>query len=221
MISNEKCNLAVVLPAFNEAETISCVIEKVIDYGTPIVVDDGSSDNTSQISILTNAILIRHEVNRGYDAALETGIKKAIESGFKYAITIDADGQHDITAIDLIYDQLVQGADLVVGIRDKKQRFSELVFSILGNAIWKIRDPLCGLKGYSLAAVVKINNFNTYQSIGTELAIRLAISKANIKSVNVKTFSRQGESRFGNGIRANLKILKALILSIYLLRSSD
>jgi glycosyltransferase involved in cell wall biosynthesis len=85
-----------VIPAFNEAETIAAVVDQakpLVDQ--VIVVDDGSDDDTIQRLQDSDTLLIRHEVNQGKAAALESGISEAISQGSEYIITLDGDGQHD------------------------------------------------------------------------------------------------------------------------------
>jgi len=190
---------AVVIPALNEARSISEVIAGISKYGTPIVVDDGSTDDTAKTAERSGAIVIKHAVNRGYDKALESGLFKAIELGFVYAITLDADGQHFSQTLRAFKTELSNGADLVIGTRDRYQRFAESVFSCFGKALWGIADPLCGMKGYKLSHLAELGYFDSYHSIGTEFAIRCVNSKLNIRYVPVPTLNSAGSSRFGSG----------------------
>ena len=89
-----RCNLAIIVPALNEEKTIENVITRIKEKGTVIVINDGSSDRTSEIAENSGAIVINHSFNKGYDEALNTGFKYAYESGFEYVITFDADEQH-------------------------------------------------------------------------------------------------------------------------------
>ena len=73
---------AIVIPAFNEADSIGDVVAAVSAYGTPIVVDDGSSDDTGLLASKAGAVVVRQEVNDGYDAALSRGFDKADEMLF-------------------------------------------------------------------------------------------------------------------------------------------
>ena len=84
--------LSIVIPALNEAETISQVISEVKRYGNPIVVDDGSTDKTAAISSLAGALVVKHKTNKGYEEALNSGFRKAAELGSTVIMTLDADG---------------------------------------------------------------------------------------------------------------------------------
>ena len=73
--------VAIVIPAYNEANTIRQVIRSISDYGVVIVVNDASEDNTGFVAAKAGAIVINHEVNHGYDKALESGFMRADELG--------------------------------------------------------------------------------------------------------------------------------------------
>jgi glycosyltransferase involved in cell wall biosynthesis len=209
-IVNQRGNLAIVIPALNEAETIGTVVTAVAEYGVAIVVDDGSTDGTGTIAADFGAIVVRHPINRGYDQSLAHGLQVAIEKDFEFAITLDADGQHKAELIDSLLESLLSGSDLVVGCRDIRQRFSEVVFAWLAKLAWKVDDPLCGIKGYKLSSLRKVQPLRTYDSVGTELAILASRSGWRIAQFPIITKPRIGVSRFGGGIKANWKILKAL-----------
>jgi len=206
--------LAAVIPAFNEARSIEAVVRQVRLRAFAIVVDDGSTDDTAALARAAGAHVVSHLSNRGYDAALETGLRTARALGCTYAVTMDADGQHDPTLLDRFSAELVGGADLVVGHRDRRQRWSEALFCAIGRVVWGLHDPLCGMKGYRLGVLAKVDDLNTYASIGTELALRLIRSGVRITQPKIKTRQRDGVSRFGGGIKANLRISRALWIGL-------
>ena len=143
-----------VIPALNEAASIASVVSAALSYGQPIVVDDGSSDGTGELARAAGALVVTHEVNRGYDEALASGLSFAIKKGFDFAITLDADGQHQPYILGEFVAKLIGGADVVIGYRDRHQRFAEYVFSVIAQFFWGIADPLCGMKGYRLGFLV-------------------------------------------------------------------
>jgi glycosyltransferase involved in cell wall biosynthesis len=210
---------AAVIPAFNEAKSIAAVVEAVKQYALPIVVDDGSYDETARLANQAGAVVVSHTCNQGYDAALETGLFKAIELGCTFAITMDADGQHNPAGIEPFKAALIQGADLVVGVRDRHQRFSESIFAVVGKIRWGIPDPLCGMKGYRLIHLKHLGSFDTYKSIGTEFAIRCACSKLVMEMLPIKTYERLDASRFGSGLKSNYQIIRSCLLGLILGRS--
>lgn len=215
MRAGKETRFAAVLPAFNEANTIAGIVRGVAPFAIPIVVDDGSSDDTAVLAESAGAVVVRHPFNQGYDAALQSGLFKAIELGFEYAVTLDADGQHAPDILEAFKVELLSGADLVVGERDRHQRFAEMLFGLVGSLLWGMRDPLCGMKGYKLVHLKKVGVFDSYRSIGTEFALRCARSGMDVRCVPVPTRDRQGVSRFGAGLRPNLRILRALLLGLH------
>lgn len=207
-------SLVAVLPAFNEAGTISDVVDSLRAYGDVVVVDDGSTDDTGNLARSAGAMVLSHAVNRGYDQALQSGLLWAASQAYQYAITFDADGQHSASTISLFTHKLEAGADLVIGIRDRRQRWAETLFSFIAKMLWNIDDPLCGMKGYRLDLLRAEGQFDTYSSIGTEFCIRAARSGYLIHQVQVPTLLRIGSSRFGGGIRPNIRIMRAIALGI-------
>jgi polyprenyl-phospho-N-acetylgalactosaminyl synthase len=109
----------VVIAAFNEARVISRVIADVSRHGYHIVVvDDGSRDDTAQRAGEAGAIVVRHPVNLGQGAALQTGIEYALRQGAEYVVTFDADGQHRPQDIaELLAALAKHHADFALGSR--------------------------------------------------------------------------------------------------------
>lgn len=212
--------LALVIPALNESRTIEEVVAGASQFGRVIVVDDGSTDETGRIAENAGAIVVKHPSNRGYDRALASGLQKAIDAGYQYAITVDADGQHRSDTIRQIFARLSDGAELVVGNRDRHQRVSEVLFSCVSHVLWRIADPLCGVKGYKLERLRSVTPLWTYDSVGTELTLIGVRSGWRVDQIPVRTNVRRGPSRFGGGIRANWIIFKALVAGLFNRRRS-
>ena len=110
-----------IIPAFNEADRIATVLERVAAAGTGcqvVVVDDGSADDTAAIARRCGATVLHHPFNLGYGAALQTGYKYALENGADLVVQMDADGQHDAEAIRALMAAIHNDQfDLVVGSR--------------------------------------------------------------------------------------------------------
>jgi glycosyltransferase involved in cell wall biosynthesis len=125
----------VVIPAFNAARHIEEVVRetsKYIPLSRIIVVDDGSADATRERAARSGAVVLGHPVNRGKGVALHTGLLAAFDMGLDYAITMDADGQHDPREIPLfLQKELDTGADIIVGNRmaDRKDMPGDRVFA--------------------------------------------------------------------------------------------
>jgi glycosyltransferase involved in cell wall biosynthesis len=110
----------IVVPAFNEATVIGEVIadlRSVFDH--VVCVDDGSTDGTGEIALRAGAHLVRHPINMGQGAAIQTGVEYARKQpGAKVFATFDADGQHRIKDVAAMIDRLSAGdVDIVIGTR--------------------------------------------------------------------------------------------------------
>lgn len=212
----ERNRVAIIIPAFNEAATIALVASRVRKFGIPIVVDDGSCDGTGKIAEDAGATVIRIDVNSGYDAAIAVGFEYASMFNCEFAVTLDADGQHDPHLAKKFVQELKDGADVVVGRRNKLQRIGEYFFAWVGNILWGIRDPLCGAKGYRLETTYReLGHYSSYKSIGTELLIYSVRSRKKITEIEIETRLRIGKSRFGSGIKSNMMILYAICRGIF------
>ena len=89
-------HICAVIPTYNNGRTVADVVRGVLRNGLPvIVVDDGSTDETAQALEGLDIHLVRHPKNRGKGIALKTGFEEARHLGYKFALTIDADGQHN------------------------------------------------------------------------------------------------------------------------------
>lgn len=112
-------NVVAVVPAFNEERTVAAVVRGLLDAGIPAcVVDDGSSDGTSERARGAGATVLQLPINLGVGGALRCGFRWAVDAGFDVAVQVDADGQHDPAQVRLLLDQLeAQGAQMAVGSR--------------------------------------------------------------------------------------------------------
>ncbi|CAG1022298.1 Undecaprenyl-phosphate mannosyltransferase [Methylococcales bacterium] len=100
MNSVDKSKIYVVIAAYNEGEVIANTITNVHKYfDNVVVVDDCSADATSEKAYAVGAHVLRHPINLGQGAALQTGIEYAVEHRAEYIVTFDADGQHNAAEI--------------------------------------------------------------------------------------------------------------------------
>ena len=109
----------VVIAAYNEARVIAAVIGDLLRAGyRVVVVDDGSRDATARIAAQAGAAVVKHPINLGQGAGLQTGIEYALREGADFVVTFDGDGQHRVSDIAGLVDALhAQRADFVLGSR--------------------------------------------------------------------------------------------------------
>jgi glycosyltransferase involved in cell wall biosynthesis len=210
LLALERHRIAIIIPALNEAGTIVAIVSGAARYGVPIVVDDGSRDGTGARAAAAGAEVVTHASNRGYDQAINSGFAHASTLGCEYVLTVDADGQHEPEILESFVRALDDGADVVVGIRDRRARLAESVFAWVTAIRWGIRDPLCGVKAYRIDVWRELGHFDSYESIGTELTIFAAANRKQLAQLSVKVGDRQGATRFGGGFSANWRIFRAL-----------
>ena len=152
----------ILIPTYNNAGTIAGVVRRALAQGlSVIVVDDGSTDGTSAALAGLDATVLRQDPNRGKGIALRTGLRAARERGFRYAVTLDADGQHypeDVPAL------LAAGGPrtLVVGSRNLSadgmpsgntfaNKFSNFWFAL--QTLHRLPDTQTGFRLYPLESL--------------------------------------------------------------------
>lgn len=214
----DRHRIVILIPAYNESATIQNVIKQVIPYGIPVVIDDGSIDKTAVLALKGGAIVVKNKKKLGYDGALNSGFIKAIKLRAKLIITIDADGQHDPLLIPKFIDAIISGADIVIGIRNRKQRFAEYLFAWYCSFRFGVEDPLCGIKAYRIELYKALGFFDSYQSIGTELMLHALKNGRKFSQIEFNLIERKDQPRFGNVFNSNCKIIRAMFLSVFRLR---
>jgi glycosyltransferase involved in cell wall biosynthesis len=109
----------VIIPAFNEEAVIHDVVRTVYGvFPNIVVVDDGSIDRTGEEAKRAGATVLKHPLNLGQGAALQTGITWAVRQSAMWLVTFDADGQHNIFDVPKMIEQLIEtDADVALGSR--------------------------------------------------------------------------------------------------------
>ena len=109
----------IVIPAFKESVRVRTTLAELLPrYSNIVVVDDGSPDDTGAVARSCGVWVVRHPINRGQGAALQTGIDFALLQGAETIVTFDADGQHDPADIPAILEPVQSGAaDIALGSR--------------------------------------------------------------------------------------------------------
>lgn len=207
----DRSRLAILIPAFREAATIGAVVKAAREYADVIVVDDASPDETGAEAANAGAIVVRNETNLGYDGTLNRAFEKAQELGFGFAVTMDADGEHNPALVNAFKMLLMEEAvPLVLGVRPRKQRFAEIVMGLYVRLRFGVKDILCGMKGYDMKLVLANGGFDHTNSIGTELAINSLRRGIAFRQIPVSGTQRRDAPRFDRHLRANMRILAAL-----------
>ena len=227
VLQTNKLLVVVGIPAFNEEKTIARVVLEAQKYAPMVVVcDDGSTDLTAEIAERMGALVVRHEENSGYGAALKSLFKQARELNADILVTVDGDGQHDPSEIPRLVKPIEdRTAEVVLGSRFKDaQGTSEMpIYRRLGvKAITKlvngsgknnVSDAQSGFRSYSRRALEYLSLCDNGMSASVELLrnIRrsgLKLSEVPIScrygsTVGVKTSSENAVSH-GLGLIASI-----------------
>jgi glycosyltransferase involved in cell wall biosynthesis len=205
----------VVIAAFNEGPAIRGVVERVVSDGWRcVVVDDGSRDDTGAAAEAGGAVVLRHVLNRGQGAALQTGIDYAVERGARIVVTFDADGQHRIEDVPGLVAALDEGggADValgsrhlggVVGAKASRRHFLKMA-TVASNRMsgMQLTDAHCGLRAIRAEVVPRLRITKDRMAHASELLRKLKTSGVRVVEVPVvvaytEYSMSKGQSGFG------------------------
>lgn len=213
-------HLAVIIPCFNEEPTIEEVIRNIperienINRISTIVVDDGSTDKTSEIAEKTGSFVIRHCRNQGVGMAFHSGLRKAIEINADFIVNIDGDGQFNPEDIKKILLPVIhKKADFVTASRFINPEFypDMPLVKLWGNKVMsriisritkeKFYDVSCGFRAYTRDAALKLNLFGKF-TYTQESFINLAFKNLKIIEipVKIKGVREHGQSRVASNL---------------------
>lgn len=210
-----------VVPAFNEERNIGSVVKGLFSHiDKVVVVDDGSSDSTTDKALESGAVVLRHEINRGQGAALETGRQYALKNGADFVLHFDADGQFDVSDIGPALEVLQKsGADILFGSRflgrDANLPFFKKFFIFplakLFNRLFVghgFSDAHNGFRILNRRALEKIKIEHDRMAHASEIPFKA--KKAGLKCLEfpVKVVYRE----YGQGILGGLKIVRDLVV---------
>lgn len=177
--------LLIIMPAYNEEKNIGKVLEQleqagICKYADVLVMNDASSDATNWLVKARGYTLVTHVFNLGYGSALQLGYKYAIRRKYHYVIQMDADGQHDVCNIPVLYTKLKEQdangkcPDIVLGSRFLKgseaypithtKKFAYRLFRWMIRVVTgeSISDPTTGLQGLNRKAVLYYSKYKHF-----------------------------------------------------------
>lgn len=196
----EQLKCCVLIPTYNNHKTLGKVVKDVLGHTSNIiVVNDGSTDSTSQIlADFTHIEQIHLPKNKGKGKALKTGFKKALALGYEFAITIDSDGQHFPEDIPVFLNSLLNEETknvLYIGARNMQQ--SDVPgSSSFGNKFsnfwyWfetgvRLSDTQSGYRLYPLKAVEKLKLYTSKFEFEIEVIVKAKWSGTLVKNIPIK-----------------------------------
>lgn len=211
-----------VIPAYNEATTVADVLRKTAPLvDGVIVVDDGSTDATAEVSRDAGAIVVRHALNRGLGAALGTGFSAAQALGADAVITLDADGQHDPDEIPTLVQALRDGADFVIGSRliapTGGMPWYRVVANWLGNittlvlfGAW-VSDSQSGFRALNRRALKEVRVRSNRMEVSCELVAEARRHHWKLKEVPIKAIYTTYSLSKGNNMFVGVRTLAKLV----------
>lgn len=184
------------LPAYNEEKNIGSIVSTLqeLDYSV-MVCNDGSSDQTGKIAEKMGVIVVNHQKNMGYGAAIKSLFDKAKEMDSDILITFDSDGQHNVSEIkDVLTPLIAKKADIVIGSRflgegkekiPKYRKFGIKVITKITSLSQDldIKDTQSGFRGYNKKALNEINPTENGMGVSTEILIKA--SRKDLKIIEV------------------------------------
>jgi glycosyltransferase involved in cell wall biosynthesis len=214
-----------IVPAYNEQSTIGAVIRGLFSQVDKIVVvDDGSTDSTADLAAQAGAVVLRHEVNRGQGASLETGHEYARKVGADFVLHFDADGQFLHADIMSALEKLNNsGADILFGSRFLDSR-SDIPFLKK-----KILIQFGRLVNFFFAGVNLTDAHNGFRILNKKALDTIIITQEQMahateipslaKKYNLKIIEHPVKvvyNEFGQGIKGGIRILIDLIFNRFI-----
>jgi len=216
--------IAVGLPAFNEEKNIASIISKIGKItDTIIVCNDGSLDLTGEIASKMGAIVVTHDKNLGYGAAIRSLFLKSKELGVDVLVTFDADGQHNVNDIENVVKPILDDkADLVIGSRfldnskgnvPSYRKTGIKIITKLTNISLKekISDSQSGFRSYSKDVLSKIVPSDYGMGVSSEILIKASNNNFRIAEVPIK-ISYDGDTSthhpISHGVSVTMSTLK-------------
>lgn len=223
----EALNCCVIIPTYNNQQTISQVITDVLKFtNNIIVVNDGATDSTLElIKAFTSIQIISYSPNRGKGIALRTGIKAAQDKGYCYAITIDSDGQHFADDIPVFIDKIEEAPDsLLIGARNLNQenmpkkntfgnKFSNFWFMLFTGI--NLPDTQSGYRLYPIQKMKGARYFTSKYEFEIEVSVKAAWRGIPVLPVPIKVFYAEGDKRISH-FRPGKDFTRISLLNVYL-----
>lgn len=202
----------IIIPSYNELRSL----KKICKYFNKnkfnfLVLDDHSTDGSNKWLKKNRIKFIRNKTNIGYERNLIKGFRYALKKKkVKYVITFDGDGEHKKNDLLKVYKILKKSKiDLLVCNRKNLNRWSEYILSFLFDLRFNLKDPISGFKVYSIIIIKKFINIVKTNNFFVDMVFFSLINNFNVKNFEIKTYKNKN-SKVGNSINTNLKILKCL-----------
>jgi glycosyltransferase involved in cell wall biosynthesis len=218
--------ICVIIPTYNESREIGRIVREIKQQGLDVlVIDDGSSDRTSESARDSGAIVLRNEDNKGKGASLVKGFRYALNNGFDAVITMDGDGQHQPQEISSII-QLAKYSDSGILIGNRMQGAKNMpLIRFLTNRImsWfisclirqKVPDTQCGFRLIKKDVLKSVSLATSKYETESELLIRSSRLGFKIESLPIRTMYR-GEKSQINPFTDTLRFIRLILRELWI-----
>lgn len=220
--------MLVIVPAFNEAQSIQAVLLDLRKHGyrNILVVDDGSTDATGGLAAKEKVAVVRHFMNRGLGAALGTGFDYAKKAGADVVVTFDADGQHEARDIKKLLGPIRRGkADVVIGSRllgRKNMPWDRKILNLLSNIltfllfrVWTT-DSQSGLRAFNKKATNLVDIRTERMEVSSEFFKEIRDNRLRFTEVPIRAiYTAYGLLSSKQENMAALKISLRLFLRLF------
>jgi glycosyltransferase involved in cell wall biosynthesis len=222
-MSQQKLKIMAGMPAYNEAKYIGSLVLNTRQYVDNIVIiDDGSSDETSAIAALAGADVIKHNGNQGYGTSIMSIFEEAKKRDPDILIILDADSQHNPREIPRMIQPIIDGFDVVIGTRAQQtekipfyRRVGQKVISSSVNVLSNkhLTDSECGFRAFSRKAIMTLDLKEKGMAISAE-TVAMA-SRQNLKITQVPVSVTYGkDSSTLNPVSHGLGVLTRVVVMI-------
>lgn len=220
--------IAVLIPAYNEERTISELVLNLKDrFKTIIVVNDGSSDRTSELAEKSGAIVLNHPVCKGKGEALKTGFRYIVDnlSNISAVLTMDGDGQHKVEDIENFEKAYRRNRSISIWVGKRKvkgtdmpfiRRLTNICMSLVISFFsfqW-IPDTQCGFRLIKKDVIKNVRLLTSHFETESELLIKSGWKMYRIGSVAITTVYSEEKSKI-NPIRDTLRFFRMLLIIFF------
>lgn len=229
-------DLLIIIPAYNEEENIEKVLDRleqpdIAELADVLVMNDASSDRTNWLVKKRGHALVTHVFNLGYGSGLQLGYKYAIRRNYDYVIQMDADGQHDVSNIPVIYKRLKEkdedgkSPDIVLGSRFMEGSsefrvsiFRRFAYSLFRNMVRfftgkRIADPTTGLQGLNRHAVLYYSKYGNFDDKypDANMILQMLLLKFKLVEIPAVMHARMSGHSMHSGLKPFLYMFRMFI----------
>lgn len=220
----------IVIPAYNEEANIERVIKSAFDSNPEaniLVVNDGSTDETSQRAKNAGAMVVDMPFNIGYGGAVQTGFRFAVEYGYDFVVIMDGDGQHDPVFIKSLKDVMAfENADIVIGSRFLESQYKTDIFRKIGIKLFSkiarfytgmtFTDPTSGFQLLNRRVFTYLSERDNYPLDYPDVNIIMSLHKMGfkLKEAPVRMSERQSGKSMHSGLKPLIYIVRMLLAII-------